>query len=1001
MSKIHTNIKKNLWIAIAIIISLIFLMNIVSSLQGVSTSYTLDSKEDSFAVTNATSTTLTQRLVGGLKAVSQYVSATFTGRFGILGEDLILDINLTYPINNSEIIRGNDAVSGEDDKGLIPDAINLTAKVYQSGTTTGFSGAMCYFYNNRILIGNSSTNSSGDCIMNYTKSSLSISNKEIFVNYSISTADTININYSLVNFSLITYTIGRTMTNLRTIGKYYDGDVSILEITLLKANLSGTFYYDPQNMSANATTSAGAVYPESPRYYTGSIIKTALGHFSANATTNYTLGALIKWVVLASDNNYTTYLATTVHGDEDICKGDFGSWSDWSTCSGGSQTRSRTDSSSCTEVETQTCGESGGGDDGDDCTPVWGEWGNWGTCIDGREIRTRSDGCGSSETEFRECTCIANWQCTGWGDCFFNESYIPAGLLSPAGGWVQTRSCIDLNSCGYLTEKPLEVQECILGLVINYTPENLFIVVANNTNLDFSVDIKNGGLNILETKWYLDSIFQKGDSQVGSLSSSYSKLLSKNSYVEAKITAGVQNQDVAWQIIVNNTARLDCKEDWVCEYYTCGEDGYQDVRYCVDLNKCGTRINQPPIRRKCLCIPEYECMEWEGCHIDYNLTSIVHGRVVKTGIKERVCKDSTGCEGIKIEYENCSLSVPVDIRRAVWCFESYVEIYEIPTNKLVSRIKEYSEMNVKKLNIGFIASEFEGYCDYCYDGIKNYDEEAVDCGGSGCPLCAERGEFFDWFIYVKITLWVIVLLLTVTLILTTRKEARERNSLWKSLMKVKSSILIVLRRLRKIRTQKVSIPRARKLRLKLPRIEIKIRIKNAIARRKRIRRERKIKKKEIRIARQKVRAERVPPILADLKAKLKKWKGHYATASLKYNLDTLLEEKISKWKRNREERKMAKSMKRARKNKFKKAKKEAKIMKKAKRRIIRREKKTAKKEAKIIKKKIRRGELSRAELADLKKKLAEWNKKGYYNTTNLHKKIDKFENNNFFRNGKV
>jgi len=31
-----------------------------------------------------------------------------------------------------------------------------------------------------------------------------------------------------------------------------------------------------------------------------------------------------------------------------------------------------------------------------------------------------------------------------------------------------------------------------------------------------------------------------------------------------------------------------------------------------------------------------------------------------------------------------------------------------------------------------------GYCPYCYDGSKNYDEDEIDCSYSGenCPVCA-------------------------------------------------------------------------------------------------------------------------------------------------------------------------------------------------------------------------------------------------------------------------
>ncbi|MEM4245234.1 MAG: hypothetical protein QXR60_03455, partial [Candidatus Nanoarchaeia archaeon] len=38
-------------------------------------------------------------------------------------------------------------------------------------------------------------------------------------------------------------------------------------------------------------------------------------------------------------------------------------------------------------------------------------------------------------------------------------------------------------------------------------------------------------------------------------------------------------------------------------------------------------------------------------------------------------------------------------------------------------------------NIKFGAQQEQTYCPWCYDGIKDYDELGIDCGGPSCPSC--------------------------------------------------------------------------------------------------------------------------------------------------------------------------------------------------------------------------------------------------------------------------
>ena len=98
--------------------TLFFLLIVViipkgDAILGDSSSYSVWSKFDSGATNNnATSSSFTNRFISGFQAVSQYVSSSFAGRWGILSSGNNLIINITYPTNNLKIIRGNDSVSG-------------------------------------------------------------------------------------------------------------------------------------------------------------------------------------------------------------------------------------------------------------------------------------------------------------------------------------------------------------------------------------------------------------------------------------------------------------------------------------------------------------------------------------------------------------------------------------------------------------------------------------------------------------------------------------------------------------------------------------------------------------------------------------------------------------------------------------------------------------------------------------------------------------------------
>ncbi|MAG07212.1 hypothetical protein CMI46_00140 [Candidatus Pacearchaeota archaeon] len=1047
---------------VLVLIGLLLFGGFVSGFQGSSDSYSSDNRADSFSEKDASSDSFTQRLIGGIQVVGEYITDAFAGRFGILGVDKRLIINITSHQDLDEVVRGNDAVAGEDDKGSVPDFINFTAQVYDNLTSSGFSGASCYFYDNSGLFGNTTTNASGHCFVNWTKASFDVGFRNISVNYSIATADTRVVAVSEVNVSLVRYVSTLTMGNLRqgcvanVSNCYHDGDNATLSISIVKINSSGTVSYDPQNISANATNAAESVYAGGSFFYPntdGNLVRTGAGEYEVNVTVDKTFGSQVRWDVLVSDSNFSDFISTAVHADAAICAGDFGPWSVWGDCNGVVETRSRTDSSDCTEVDTpRSCtttdscfpagtkilmgdksykniedvrvgeevksydldtgeitiakvleleapmregfysinneinvtdehpfyvlkenGEVGWGaiakekteedigkseidgleiydieigdkfftsegvwesvetieyypgdvqtynlksvdeynvffannflvhNKGEACTPSWGDWS---VCGEDDLIRTRSDGCG--KTEELDC-CIPTIICDDWSQCTpgFNELDFEESVDSNSGltgnvinekdnsvfvplanggaGGVQTKTCRDLNKCE--SDESWEVtNECIIGDedgFIEFTPVRRKLNIGNNTRLNFEGDIKQGSDDVISINWYLNNEFQRGESLSGELTSSFSRVFSGDAVVKAELSIGSETQIEIWEIKINLDAVEDCKEKWSCDYEPC--DGFYKYRIdetCGDSNACGTNLLFPESRRTCDCVPDYDCGDWGECNVDYDLTDILRGEPTFGGIQERQCEEVVGCveeDKFITKEQECSLAVDVRVEKTEWCFEEYIEIYDIATDNLVSRVKERNVENIKRVDIGFLTTEFGSVCGYCFDHVENYDERGTDCGGQVCQECVEAGLFFDYLYFGKSSLWFLLLLALAYSAYKYRHEivGVPKESAWK-LRVPKVCRVSLLSKFRLLRLRKFRLPHLPRFRI--PRVRVDMGRKRKV--------ERRVERKKKWFAWPKTHVPRAPKPYAGLRSKLRAWKkkGYYETTALEHSL---------------------------------------------------------------------------------------------------------------------
>ena len=137
------------------------------------------------------------------------------------------------------------------------------------------------------------------------------------------------------------------------------------------------------------------------------------------------------------------------------------------------------------------------------------------------------------------------------------------------------------------------------------------------------------------------------------------------------------------------------------------------------------------------CTPSPKCTEWTFCRSQvYDFGELLKGTINTKGERQRICMDDNKCFEPQVVREDCDLTIPIKTVKTEHCGETYVEVYDLQRNSLVSRLKEKSlESGTRKLDVRFILQSFSDYCNYCYDDVKNYDEEGIDCGGPNCPSC--------------------------------------------------------------------------------------------------------------------------------------------------------------------------------------------------------------------------------------------------------------------------
>lgn len=134
------------------------------------------------------------------------------------------------------------------------------------------------------------------------------------------------------------------------------------------------------------------------------------------------------------------------------------------------------------------------------------------------------------------------------------------------------------------------------------------------------------------------------------------------------------------------------------------------------------------------CNASYSCSGWGFCQADYNLDRIINNLSV-SGIQNRYCVDDNSCLPNLIDSRICEFNREIITREKIWCNKKFLEILDINGTvlaRLDNGINTEMDYKVNYLDVK-INLLTEGYCFYCYDNKKDYDETGRDCGGSCIP----------------------------------------------------------------------------------------------------------------------------------------------------------------------------------------------------------------------------------------------------------------------------
>ena len=135
---------------------------------------------------------------------------------------------------------------------------------------------------------------------------------------------------------------------------------------------------------------------------------------------------------------------------------------------------------------------------------------------------------------------------------------------------------------------------------------------------------------------------------------------------------------------------------------------------------------------KTSCSSDFSCSDWGICHLDYNLNIILQNKPL-TGKSYRFCKDNNQCLPNIIDSKSCEDKINITTQLTRWCGQDYLEIID-DSGTVLARLSNQDQTDYLDVNLNILDN---GYCYYCYDGKRDFDETGKDCGGP-CLPCLKK-----------------------------------------------------------------------------------------------------------------------------------------------------------------------------------------------------------------------------------------------------------------------
>jgi hypothetical protein len=180
----------------------------------------------------------------------------------------------------------------------------------------------------------------------------------------------------------------------------------------------------------------------------------------------------------------------------------------------------------------------------------------------------------------------------------------------------------------------------------------------------------------------------------------------------------------------------ECFPQYICSDWSKCDDGLQ-TRTCTD-SKCGRRDLVE--RQFCIpgCTPEITCDSWSQCAYTDKTQDIFEGKFQFGGYRSRFCYDQNGCVESFTEEGICGDSTDLDLVVVKECGVKYLAALDPASKRPIAKI-DLESWKEEKFDLVF-TQQSEGFCPSCYNGIKDLDEQELDCGGP-CKPCSNAKTF--------------------------------------------------------------------------------------------------------------------------------------------------------------------------------------------------------------------------------------------------------------------